>query len=155
MAGIGCADRGVLPSDGGLADAIYESRAMREFMGIELAREQIPDATTLLKFRRLLEDNQLTLAIFERINVHLGESGLLMREGTLVDTEFGPAHSTHATAANESDVAHTQEMLHGQEERVHDDAGYAAWTSDGRSSKHRRLATFARMWNSSRPPSAA
>ena len=72
-------------SDEGLEDAIYDSQAMREFMGIELAREQVPDATTLLKFRRLLEDNQLTQAIFERVNVHLGERGLLMREGTLVD----------------------------------------------------------------------
>ena len=58
---------------------------MREFMGIELAREQVPDATTLLKFRRLLEDNQLTQAILEMVNVHLGKRGLLMRDGTLVD----------------------------------------------------------------------
>ena len=72
-----------------------------------------------------------------------------------VDAKSGLVHSVHATAANESDVAHTRELLHGQEKRVHADAGYAAWTSDRRSSKHRRLAKFARMWSSSRPPSAA
>jgi len=72
-------------SDEGLEDAIYDSQAMREFVGIDLAREQVPDATTLLKFRRLLEDNQLTKAIFEQVNAHLGQRGLLMREGTLVD----------------------------------------------------------------------
>lgn len=152
-------------SDEGLEDALYDSQAMREFVGIDLAREQVPDATTLLKFRRLLEDNQLTQAIFEQVNAHLGQRGLLMREGTLVDAtiiaappstknkdhardpemhqakkgnqwhfgmkahigvdaESGLVHSVHATAANESDVAHTHELLHGQEEHVHADAGY-------------------------------
>ena len=52
---------------------------------MDLAREQVPDATTLLKFRRLLEQHELTKALFERVNAHLGERGLLMREGTLVD----------------------------------------------------------------------
>ena len=72
-------------SDEGLEDAIYDSQAMREFVGIDLAREQVPDATTLLKFRRKLEEHKLTQAIFEQVNAHLGERGLLMREGTLVD----------------------------------------------------------------------
>ena len=152
-------------SDEGLEDAIYDSHAMRDFVGIDLGREQVPDATTLLKFRRLLEDKQLTAAIFESVNAHLCERGLLMREGTLVDAtiiaappstknedkardpemhqakkgnqwhfgmkahigvdaESGLVHSVHATAANESDVAHTHELLHGEEVRVHADAGY-------------------------------
>jgi len=152
-------------SDEGLEDAIYDSQSMREFVGIDLAREQVPDATTLLKFRRKLEDNKLTEAMFEEINAHLGERGLLMREGTLVDAtiiaappstknkdnardpemhqtkkgnqwhfgmkahigvdaDSGLVHSVHATAANESDVAHTHEVLHGEEQRVHLDAGY-------------------------------
>ena len=72
-------------SDEGVEVTVNDSQAMREFVGIDLAREQVPEATTLLKFRRLLEDNQLTQAIFEQVNVHLGERGLLMREGTLVD----------------------------------------------------------------------
>ena len=53
-------------------------------MGIDLAREQVPEATTLLRFRRLLEGNQPMKAIFERGNVHLGERGLLLHEGTLL-----------------------------------------------------------------------
>ncbi len=72
-------------SDEGLEDAIYDSQAMREFIGIDLSRESVPDATTLLKFRRKLEDHQLTQAIFDQVNAHLGERGLLMLEGTLVD----------------------------------------------------------------------
>ena len=152
-------------SDEGLEDAIYDSQAMREFIGIDLSREQVPDATTLLKFRRKLEDNKLTEVIFKEVAAHLSERGLLMREGTMVDAtiiaaspstknkdkardpemhqtkkgnqwhfgmkahtgvdaESGLVHSVHATAANESDVAHTHELLHGRETRVHADAGY-------------------------------
>ncbi len=44
-------------SDEGLEDAIYDSQAMRGFIGIDLARESVPDATTLLKFRRLIEEH--------------------------------------------------------------------------------------------------
>jgi len=72
-------------ADEALEDAIYDSQAMRSFMGIDLGRESVPDATTLLKFRRLLEEHGLTAAIFQEINAHLGEKGLLLREGTMVD----------------------------------------------------------------------
>jgi hypothetical protein len=81
-------------SDEGLEDALYDSQAMREFVGFDLAREQVPDATTLLKFRRLLEQHELTKAIFEQVNAHLGERGLLMREGTLVDATIIAAPSS-------------------------------------------------------------
>ena len=152
-------------SDEGLEDAIYDSQAMRDFMGVDMSRERVPDATTLLKFRRKLEDKKLTEAILQTVNEHLSQQGLLMREGTMVDAtiiaapsstknkdnardpemhqtkkgnqwhfgmkahtgvdaQSGLVHSVHATPANESDVAHTHELLHGQEERVHADAGY-------------------------------
>jgi IS5 family transposase len=47
--------------------------------------ESVPDATTLLKFRHLLEKQALTKVIFKQINGHLAERGMLMREGTIVD----------------------------------------------------------------------
>ena len=152
-------------ADEALEDAIYDSQSMREFVGIDLARESVPDATTLLKFRRLLEEHSLTAKLFEGINAHLTERGLLLREGTMVDAtlieaptstknkdherdpemhqtkkgnewyfgmkahigadaDSGLVHSLHTTAANESDVAHTQELLHGQETQAFLDAGY-------------------------------
>jgi IS5 family transposase len=58
-------------SDEGIEDAIYDSQAIRGFVGIDLNRESAPDATTLLKFRRLLEKNDLTRKIFDTINGHL------------------------------------------------------------------------------------
>ena len=72
-------------SDEGTEDALYDSQAIRRFVGIDLSRESAPDATTLLKFRRLLETHHLTESIFNAINAHLSQKGLLLREGTIVD----------------------------------------------------------------------
>jgi IS5 family transposase len=72
-------------SDEGIEDAIYDSQAIRGFVGIDLTHESAPDATTLLKFRRLLEKHNLTRRIFDEINGHLAGKGLVMREGTIVD----------------------------------------------------------------------
>ena len=72
-------------SDEGMEDAIYDSQAIRRFVGIDLTREGAPDATTLLKFRRLLEEKGLTEAIFSTINAHLAAKGLFLRQGTVVD----------------------------------------------------------------------
>lgn len=72
-------------SDEGIEDALYDSQAIRRFVGVDLTREAAPDATTLLKFRRLLETHQLTESIFNAINAHLAEKGLLLREGTIID----------------------------------------------------------------------
>jgi len=81
-------------SDEGIEDALYDSQAIRRFVGIDLGRESAPDATTLLKFRRLLETHQLTDAIFSAINAHLAEQGLLMRAGTIVDATIIAAPSS-------------------------------------------------------------
>ena len=65
-------------SDEGVEDAIYDSYAMRKFVGIDFFEEDAPDATTLLKFRRLLEKNNLNKAFFEAINRVMVESGHIM-----------------------------------------------------------------------------
>jgi IS5 family transposase len=72
-------------SDEGIEDAVYDSQAIRRFVGIDLTRESAPDATTLLKFRHLLEQHGLMRKVFEVISGHLAEKGLLLREGTIVD----------------------------------------------------------------------
>lgn len=57
-------------SDEGIEDAIYDIQSVRAFVGIDLTHESAPDATTLLKFRRLLEENELTQRIFDEIKGH-------------------------------------------------------------------------------------
>lgn len=81
-------------SDEGIEDALYDSQAIRRFVGIDLGRESAPDATTLLKFRRLLEDNALTEGLFAAVNRNLSERGLLLRQGTVVDATIIAAPSS-------------------------------------------------------------
>lgn len=90
-------------SDEGMEDAIYDSQSIRRFVGIDLARESAPDATTLLKFRRLLEEHGLTRTLFETINAHLAEKGLMMREGTIVDASIIAAPPSTKNRANARD----------------------------------------------------
>ena len=90
-------------SDEGIEDAIYDSGAIRRFVGIDLGRESSPDATTVLKFRRLLETHGLTKLIFETIKGHLAEQGLLMREGTIVDATLIAASPSTKNKAGERD----------------------------------------------------
>lgn len=72
-------------ADEALEDALYDSQALQRFARIELEAEGVPDATTLLKFRRLLETHDLCKALFTAINADRAARGLLLREGTLVD----------------------------------------------------------------------
>jgi len=81
-------------SDEGMEDAVYDSQAIRGFVGVDLSCEAAPDATTLLKFRRLLETHDLTQGIFAAINARLSAQGLLLREGTIVDATLIAAPSS-------------------------------------------------------------
>jgi len=65
--------------DEGVEDAIYDSQAIRGFVGTDLNIKSAPDATTLLKFRHLLEARGITRQIFDTINGHLGDKGLMLR----------------------------------------------------------------------------
>jgi Transposase domain (DUF772) len=66
-------------ADEALDDALYDSQALRGFAGIELNRDPVPDATTLLNFRHWLERHNLTQALFDEIAAMLEERGVLMR----------------------------------------------------------------------------
>jgi len=152
-------------ADEALEDALYDSQALRSFARIDLSTDDVPDATTLLKFRRLLETHDLCQGLFAAINADLTARGLLLREGTLVDATLIAAppstknqakqrdpemhqtkkgnqwyfglkahigadrasklvHTVVVTAANVADITKTAELLHGQEQQVHADAGY-------------------------------
>jgi len=90
-------------ADEALEDALYDSQALRDFVGIDLSRESVPDATTLLKFRHLLQHNDLTRALFDDINAHLSEQGLLMRAGTIVGATIIAAPSSTKNAGKTRD----------------------------------------------------
>ena len=101
-----CLQQWYVLADEALDDALYDSQALRDFAGIDLSHESVPDATTLLKFRRRLQENNLTRSLFDEINAHLGEQGLLMRAGTIVDATIIAAPS----ATKNEDKARDPEM---------------------------------------------
>ena len=72
-------------SDPAMEDALYEIESMRRFAGLELADDAMPDETTILKFRHLLEKHGLTAKMMNIINDTLAERGLLLKGGTMVD----------------------------------------------------------------------
>ena len=86
-------------SDEGLEDAVYDIYAFQRFLGINFMNEQVPDATTLLKFRHLLEENNLCAELFEDVKERLMKAGLIMRGGTIVDATI--IHSTTSTKNRE------------------------------------------------------
>jgi IS5 family transposase len=97
-------------SDEGIEDALYDSQAIRGFVGIDLNREAAPDATTLLKFRRLLESHGLTRCIFAAINTHLALKGLLLKEGTIVDVTIiaAPPSTKNRTGERDQEMHQTK-----------------------------------------------
>jgi IS5 family transposase len=72
-------------SDPGAEEALYDIQSMRAFAGLELGHDAIPDETTILNFRHLLEAHGLTKAIFESVSAHLEDKGALLRGGTIMD----------------------------------------------------------------------
>jgi len=72
-------------SDPGAEEALYDIQSMRTFCGLELGRDAIPDETTILNFRHLLERHALTKAIFAAVAEHLEANGEMLRGGTIVD----------------------------------------------------------------------
>lgn len=79
--------------DPAMEEALYETTTLRQFSGLHLDR--IPDETTILNFRRLLEKHELAGWILQLINGYLGDRGLLFRQGTVVDATI--IHSQSST----------------------------------------------------------
>lgn len=81
-------------SDPAVEEMLYDSRAMRQFVGIDLGREPVPDETTICKFRHLLEAHQLGEQLFALIREYLAEQGVQVSRGTIVDATIINAPSS-------------------------------------------------------------
>ncbi len=93
-------------SDPQAEDAIYDSESMRRFARVELGEEVVPDETTILRFRHLLEQHGLTQAIFDSITGLLEERRLLLRSGTIVDATIiaAPSSTKNASASRDPEM---------------------------------------------------
>lgn len=90
-------------SDPGAEEALYDSITMRRFAGVTTDKDVIPDETSILNFRRLLEKHQLTERLLSEINAHLSERGLLIGKGTIVDATIIDAPSSTKNAKKKRD----------------------------------------------------
>ena len=89
-------------SDPGMEDMLYEVESVRRFVGLRLSGP-LPDETTILNFRHLLEEHELGQSLFEEINRHLESQGLRLREGTIVDASIIEAPSSTKNRAGDRD----------------------------------------------------
>jgi IS5 family transposase len=90
-------------SDEGVEDAIYDSYAMRKFVGVDFTEEQAPDATTLLKFRHRIEKAGIGKMLFDAQVRFFEENGFIMKGGTIVDATLIAAPPSTKNAAGERD----------------------------------------------------
>jgi transposase, IS5 family len=90
-------------SDPAAEEALYDSTSMRQFVGIDLGREPVPDETTILNFRHLLERHDLTQGLFDQMNTYLASRGLQVKGGTIVDATIIAAPSSTKNQAEARD----------------------------------------------------
>jgi len=86
-------------SDPGMEEALIDVPTMRRFAGVDLISDRIPDATTILIFRHLLEEYELGEQIFQTVKAHLKERGMAMKPGTIIDATLIAALSPTLTEA--------------------------------------------------------
>lgn len=115
-------------SDEGVEDAIYDSYAMRAFMGLDFGVEQVPDATTLLHFRHLLEKHELGKVLFESQSQIFDEQGWVMRGGSIVDATIiaAPSSTKNATGSRDPEMRQTKkgnQWYFGMKAHIGVDAG--------------------------------
>lgn len=101
-------------SDPAAEDALYDSESIRRFVGVELGDDVVPDETTILRFRHLLEQHHLTEQIFTAIRGLLEEKRLLLKVGTIVDATIiaAPSSTKNATATRDPEMHQTRKGKH-------------------------------------------
>jgi IS5 family transposase len=90
-------------SDPGAEDALYESPVLRGFAGVDLGRAAVPDETTILNFRHLLETHELNGKILDAVNLYLASQGIRISTGTIVDATIIAAPSSTKNSRKERD----------------------------------------------------
>jgi len=98
-------------SDPQAEDAIYDSESMRRFARVELSEDVVPDETTILRFRHLLEQHHLTAAIFAEVRELLEQRRLLLKSGTIVDATIiaAPSSTKNASEARDPEMKQTRQ----------------------------------------------
>ena len=90
-------------SDPAMEEALYDTPMFREFVGLDAGEDNLPDESTILRFRHLLEAHNLSLQILATVNATLAAKGLLLKSGTVVDATLIAAPSSTKNSSGERD----------------------------------------------------
>ena len=130
-------------SDPAMEEALHDVPLLRRFAGLDAFEDVMPDESTILRFRHLLEKHELAVAIFAEVNAVLSEKGLSMKRGPEmtqtkkdnqwhfgmkahigVDADSGLVHTVECTTAKVADITMMDACLHGEETLALGDRGY-------------------------------
>jgi IS5 family transposase len=97
-------------SDPAAEDALYDSESIRRFVGVDLSDDAVPDESTILRFRHLLEQHELTAAMFAAVRAMLEQKGILLKGGTIVDATIlhAPTSTKNATGTRDPEMKQTR-----------------------------------------------
>jgi IS5 family transposase len=150
-------------SDPAAEEALYDSLAMRAFVGIDLGRDAAPDETTLLKFRHLLEKHRLGDQLFAEINAHLVKRGIAINKGTIMDATIiaAPSSTKNADKARDPEMHQTKKGnqwhfgmkghigVDSKSSMIHSAAVTPANTHDSQVTEHLLRGNETRVWGDS------
>lgn len=116
-------------SDPGMEEALYDTPMFREFAGLDAGEDNLPDESTILRFRHLLEANDLSMQILATVNATLTEKGLLLKQGTVVDATLiaAPSSTKNSTGTRDPEMHQTKkgnQWHHGMKAHIGADADF-------------------------------
>src|SRR5258706_15924195 len=150
-------------SDPAVEEALYDSLAIRQFVGIDLGREPAPDETTVCKFRHLLERHHLGDRVFAEVNRYLQSQGLKVATGTIVDATLiaAPSSTKNQQKARDPEMHQTRKGrqwyfgmkahigVDSQTKLIHSVAASAANVHDKHALPHLLHGAETRVWGDS------
>jgi transposase, IS5 family len=114
-------------SDPAMEEALYDTPMFREFAGLDMGEDHLPDESTILRFRHLLEANHLSVQILATVNATLMAKGLLLKQGTVVDATLiaAPTSTKNSTGTRDPEMHQTKkgnQWYHGMKAHIGSDA---------------------------------
>ncbi len=114
-------------SDPAMEEALYDTPMFREFAGLDMGEDHLPDESTILRFRHLLETHNLSLQILATVNAMLSAKGLLLKQGTVVDATLiaAPCSTKNSTGTRDPEMHQTKkgnQWHHGMKAHIGSDA---------------------------------
>ena len=114
-------------SDPAMEEALYDTPMFREFAGLDVGEDHLPDESTILRFRHLLETHNLSIQILATVNATLAAKGLLLKQGTVVDATLiaAPSSTKNSTGTRDPEMHQTKkgnQWHHGMKVHIGSDA---------------------------------